>query len=153
MPTWSMLDLHYLWSIKLFTTILLTVNHLLHFIPILFSYYYFIFMATVVSDIGHIIGIKCLIHVKLDSFCKILLIKTYWIIQRFAAAAEAVKALTKRPTDDELLELYALFKQASVGDNNTRKYMLRNCSRSVLGWSLQGNFRISKCTLLRSLPN
>ncbi|GAB1869339.1 Acyl-CoA-binding protein homolog isoform X1 [Camponotus japonicus] len=41
--------------------------------------------------------------------------------QEFEAAAEAVKALTKRPSDEELLELYALFKQATVGDNNTSK--------------------------------
>ncbi|XP_018363036.1 PREDICTED: acyl-CoA-binding protein homolog isoform X2 [Trachymyrmex cornetzi] len=41
--------------------------------------------------------------------------------QQFEEAAEAVKALTKRPTDEELLELYALFKQATVGDNNTSK--------------------------------
>ncbi|XP_070154620.1 acyl-CoA-binding protein homolog isoform X2 [Polyergus mexicanus] len=41
--------------------------------------------------------------------------------QQFEAAAAAVKELTKRPTDGELLELYALFKQATVGDNNTSK--------------------------------
>ncbi|XP_029171770.1 acyl-CoA-binding protein homolog isoform X1 [Nylanderia fulva] len=41
--------------------------------------------------------------------------------QQFEAAAAAVKALTKRPTDEELLELYGLFKQATVGDNNTSK--------------------------------
>ncbi|XP_011264067.1 acyl-CoA-binding protein homolog isoform X1 [Camponotus floridanus] len=41
--------------------------------------------------------------------------------QEFEAAAEAIKTLTKRPSDEELLELYALFKQATVGDNNTSK--------------------------------
>nr|BAN20520.1 diazepam binding inhibitor, putative [Riptortus pedestris] len=41
--------------------------------------------------------------------------------QRFNEAAEKVKELTKRPSDEELLELYALFKQATVGDNNTSK--------------------------------
>ncbi|XP_066995591.2 acyl-CoA-binding protein homolog isoform X2 [Anabrus simplex] len=39
--------------------------------------------------------------------------------EKFNAAAENVKNLKSRPTDAELLELYALFKQASVGDNNT----------------------------------
>lgn len=29
--------------------------------------------------------------------------------------------MTKRPTDEEFLELYALFKQATVGDNTTAK--------------------------------
>lgn len=34
----------------------------------------------------------------------------------FKAAQELVKTLTKRPSNDQLLELYSLFKQASVGD-------------------------------------
>ncbi|XP_065359873.1 acyl-CoA-binding protein homolog [Calliphora vicina] len=41
--------------------------------------------------------------------------------EQFTAAAERVKTLTKRPTDDEFLQLYALFKQATVGDNTTSK--------------------------------
>ncbi|XP_055846750.1 acyl-CoA-binding protein homolog [Episyrphus balteatus] len=41
--------------------------------------------------------------------------------ERFNAAAVKVKTFTKRPTDSELLQLYALFKQASIGDNNTSK--------------------------------
>ncbi|KAF3425864.1 hypothetical protein E2986_12964 [Frieseomelitta varia] len=41
--------------------------------------------------------------------------------QKFEQAAEAVKTLTKRPTDEEFLELYALFKQASVGNINTSR--------------------------------
>lgn len=39
----------------------------------------------------------------------------------FDAAAASIKDLTTRPSDLELLELYGLFKQASVGDNNTPK--------------------------------
>lgn len=35
---------------------------------------------------------------------------------RFQKASEEVKTLTYRPTNDELLELYALFKQATEGD-------------------------------------
>ncbi|KAF9088345.1 Acyl-CoA-binding domain-containing protein 1 [Mortierella sp. AM989] len=34
----------------------------------------------------------------------------------FDAAAAQAKTFTKSPTNDELLELYALFKQATVGD-------------------------------------
>jgi acyl-CoA-binding protein len=34
----------------------------------------------------------------------------------FAKAAEDVKALPKRPKNDQLLELYALYKQATEGD-------------------------------------
>jgi diazepam-binding inhibitor (GABA receptor modulator, acyl-CoA-binding protein) len=35
---------------------------------------------------------------------------------KFAAAQDAVQGLKKRPTNDQLLELYALYKQATVGD-------------------------------------
>lgn len=35
--------------------------------------------------------------------------------------AEAVNKLPTRPSDDELLELYGLYKQATVGDNETEK--------------------------------
>jgi acyl-CoA-binding protein len=34
----------------------------------------------------------------------------------FERAAEQVKSLPRRPTNDELLKLYGLFKQATVGD-------------------------------------
>ncbi|KAG5357357.1 Acyl-CoA-binding protein 2 [Yarrowia sp. C11] len=37
----------------------------------------------------------------------------------FTAAADSVQKLSKTPSDDELLELYGLYKQATVGDNNT----------------------------------
>lgn len=39
----------------------------------------------------------------------------------FKAAAERVKSLTKRPSNDELLQLYALFKQATDGDVSGKK--------------------------------
>ena len=39
----------------------------------------------------------------------------------FEKAAASIKDLTVRPTDEELLELYGLFKQASVGDCNTAR--------------------------------
>ncbi|CAF2988760.1 unnamed protein product [Rotaria sp. Silwood2] len=39
----------------------------------------------------------------------------------FDKAAEEVKNLSKKPSDDELLKLYGLFKQATVGDTNTAK--------------------------------
>ncbi|CAH6721114.1 acyl-CoA-binding protein [[Candida] jaroonii] len=43
------------------------------------------------------------------------------VSQLFNEKAEKVKNLTKKPTDDELLNLYGLFKQATVGDNTTSK--------------------------------
>ncbi|KNE61845.1 hypothetical protein AMAG_07121 [Allomyces macrogynus ATCC 38327] len=39
----------------------------------------------------------------------------------FTQAAEEVKSLAYQPSNDELLELYALFKQATVGDNTTAR--------------------------------
>lgn len=36
--------------------------------------------------------------------------------QQFESAVARSKELTKRPTNEELLDLYALFKQASEGD-------------------------------------
>lgn len=41
--------------------------------------------------------------------------------QEFQKAADDVKNLKARPTDQELLEVYALFKQATVGDNEQPK--------------------------------
>lgn len=38
------------------------------------------------------------------------------LAQQFADAQERVKTLPERPDNDSLLELYALFKQGSVGD-------------------------------------
>lgn len=41
--------------------------------------------------------------------------------KNFEGAAEAVKNLKTRPNDQELLEIYGLFKQATVGDCNQPK--------------------------------
>lgn len=37
-------------------------------------------------------------------------------IQHFESAAARSKQFTKRPSNEELLQLYALFKQATAGD-------------------------------------
>ncbi|XP_011177241.1 acyl-CoA-binding protein [Zeugodacus cucurbitae] len=39
----------------------------------------------------------------------------------FDKAAENVKNLSSTPSDNDLLELYSLYKQATVGDCNTDK--------------------------------
>lgn len=44
-----------------------------------------------------------------------------WLLILFLVQAEAVNKLPTRPSDDELLELYGLYKQATVGDNETEK--------------------------------
>ncbi|GLV44517.1 Acyl-CoA binding protein 1 [Carabus blaptoides fortunei] len=41
--------------------------------------------------------------------------------ERFNKAAEDVKNLKTSPGNDDLLEIYALFKQGSVGDCNTSR--------------------------------
>lgn len=41
--------------------------------------------------------------------------------EKFQKAAEDIKKLLSRPTDQELLEVYGLFKQATVGDCNQAK--------------------------------
>ncbi|XP_069011285.1 acyl-CoA-binding protein [Embiotoca jacksoni] len=38
---------------------------------------------------------------------------------KFDAAAAEVKQLKAKPADEEMLQVYSLFKQASVGDVNT----------------------------------
>ncbi|CDK26240.1 unnamed protein product [Kuraishia capsulata CBS 1993] len=43
------------------------------------------------------------------------------VSQEFTDKAAAVSSLSKRPSDDELLKLYGLYKQATVGDNETTK--------------------------------
>ncbi|MFD2245871.1 acyl-CoA-binding protein [Pontibacter ruber] len=39
----------------------------------------------------------------------------------FESAVERTKTLTERPSNDVLLQLYALFKQATEGDVNTER--------------------------------
>lgn len=41
------------------------------------------------------------------------------ILQKFNEAAEKVKKLKTQPNDEELKELYGLYKQVTVGDINT----------------------------------
>jgi diazepam-binding inhibitor (GABA receptor modulating acyl-CoA-binding protein) len=36
-------------------------------------------------------------------------------------AAERLKTLTERPTNEEFLEIYGLYKQATIGDNLTSR--------------------------------
>lgn len=49
------------------------------------------------------------------------LTKYFSFFKQFNKAAEDVKELASTPADSDLLEIYALFKQATVGDCNTGK--------------------------------
>lgn len=66
-------------------------------------------------------------------------------MQKFNEAAEQVKTLTQRPTDQELLELYAFFKQGTFGDNNTSEYSNRTSLKNKRKF---GNFSIILCFFL-----
>ena len=41
--------------------------------------------------------------------------------EAFESAVKRSKELTKRPSNEELLKLYALYKQATEGDNNEER--------------------------------
>jgi diazepam-binding inhibitor (GABA receptor modulating acyl-CoA-binding protein) len=57
--------------------------------------------------------------------------------KNFAAAANDARKLPRRPSDDQLLELYALYKQATDGDvSGTRPGMLDFTGRAKYdAWS------------------
>ena len=50
--------------------------------------------------------------------------------QDFENAAEEVKNLTKKPSDKDLLLLYGLFKQSTLGTNNEPKPSMFNPTAS-----------------------
>ncbi|KAF7283600.1 hypothetical protein GWI33_023357 [Rhynchophorus ferrugineus] len=41
--------------------------------------------------------------------------------EKFNAAAQQIRKFTKRPPDSDMLEVYALYKQSTIGDINTNK--------------------------------
>ena len=54
----------------------------------------------------------------------VLLLHLYYLLscvcfQEFNKAAEEVKNLKQKPSDEDMLKLYGLYKQATVGDVNT----------------------------------
>ncbi|EFX78551.1 hypothetical protein DAPPUDRAFT_53356 [Daphnia pulex] len=46
------------------------------------------------------------------------------ISQKFNKAAEAIRNMTAAPSDDEMKEIYALYKQSTVGDVNTGEHCI-----------------------------
>lgn len=49
----------------------------------------------------------------------------------FEHAVKNIRLLTVRPTDNELLELYGLYKQATIGNNNTHHPGILNIKESA----------------------
>jgi diazepam-binding inhibitor (GABA receptor modulating acyl-CoA-binding protein) len=43
------------------------------------------------------------------------------VLEQFQDAQERIKTLTQRPSNEEFLDLYAFFKQATLGNNNDKK--------------------------------
>ena len=65
-----------------------------------------------------------------------------------------MKNLASKPTDAEMLEIYSLYKQATVGDCNTSKLQLciKSCSgcvqRTVMSDGVRLLWQIEACSLV-----
>lgn len=62
---------------------------------------------------------------------------------KFDAAAAEVKQLKAKPADEEMLQIYSLFKQATVGDVNTGETVL---SSLVMSFKLVSS-ALTLCTI------
>lgn len=51
-----------------------------------------------------------------------------FFLQNFQKAAENVKNLKGKPSDEDLLEIYGYYKQATIGDCNTGNKKVTNNS-------------------------
>ncbi len=61
----------------------------------------------------------------------------------FEAAAESVHSMTKRPSNEEFLKLYAMYKQGKFGDNDTRVFLLAYLTQPSPSSSLTSRTRRS----------
>ena len=60
--------------------------------------------------------------------------------QQFTQAATIVKKLKTEPNNDELLKLYGLYKQATIGDINIEKPGMFNF-KGAKKWEAWNNFK------------
>lgn len=75
------------------------------------------------------------------------------LIEDFQKAASQVKYLRNQPHDNELLRIYGIYKQATVGDNHTPEPCCMNL-RSSAKWSAWSEFRgMSKERAIRTYLN
>lgn len=58
---------------------------------------------------------------KINLLCTLHRTFIFEVMSKVEEAAERLKTLTERPANEEFLNLYGLFKQATVGDNKTSK--------------------------------
>ncbi|CAH0556154.1 unnamed protein product [Brassicogethes aeneus] len=54
---------------------------------------------------------------------------------KFNSACQEIKRFTKRPPDSDMLEVYSLYKQATVGDNNIPKPSEAKAKAKWEAWS------------------
>jgi diazepam-binding inhibitor (GABA receptor modulating acyl-CoA-binding protein) len=60
--------------------------------------------------------------------------------EQFLLAAEAVKDLNTKPNNEVLGQLYGLYKQATIGNNNTNKPTIFD-PKGVVKWSNWNNYK------------
>ncbi|KAI1717978.1 acyl coA binding protein domain-containing protein [Ditylenchus destructor] len=88
---------------------------------------------TIIENTPHIEKKKFLFSVVFAfstnfHFTSIILLQ---IMVTFEEAAEQAKKLKQTPSNEEMLELYAFYKQATVGDNNTDKWNSWNSKKGT----------------------
>uniref|UniRef100_A0A914R545 ACB domain-containing protein n=1 Tax=Parascaris equorum TaxID=6256 RepID=A0A914R545_PAREQ len=74
---------------------------------------------------------------------------------KFEEAAAKVRNLKKKPNDDEMLQVYSLYKQATVGDVNTPKPGATDATARAK-WHIMatsGSHAHEQCLLSDSLKN
>ena len=62
----------------------------------------------------------------------IQILETMDLAEQFKSAQEDIQKLTERPSNDELLNIYALFKQATEGDNENPVAKTRIIKNNIL---------------------
>jgi len=66
------------------------------------------------------------------------------MVMKFSEAAEKVKTLSVKPSDETLLALYALYKQATVGNCNIEKPWFWDVKATAKWEAWNGNVSKSK---------
>lgn len=62
------------------------------------------------------------------------------LVKSFETSVEIVNNLQSRPTDDELLKIYAYYKQSTIGNNNLMEPSLLNI-KARKKWNAWNNIK------------
>lgn len=92
---------------------------------------------------------------KLKLVCINKPLERYFHLQEFNTAAEEVKNLASKPSDQEMLDIYGLYKQGTVGDVNTGNCNILKQTSCTGALTQQNAITYAKQKLLRvqSLSN